>query len=243
MNELSLIIPVLSDFERMPAFIDGLSQYLQSNPGDVDVILVVDQTVEQPGSLLAYVHERYPWLPCRVLQKYGRGSVRNYGTLVRFGMAYSHSQYVVLLSSSGEDDLSKIRDMQAALRQGAQVAQATRYLHPEDARQVAWLFRGYQALYRFSIRVLLGLTVSDSTYAFKMFNRVFIQSLGINRNGFSLCPEITVKSLLAGGQVVYIPSSLRPVPGTSTFSLSREGIGYFLVVFRGFLHRCGLLWF
>jgi hypothetical protein len=243
MNELSIIIPVLSGFERMPAFIDGLSQYLLANPGDVDVILVVDQTVEKPESLLKYVRDRYPWLPCRVLQKYGRGSLRNYGALVRFGLACSNSQYVVLVSPSGEDDLSKIREMLPQLRQGAQLAQATRYLNPADARRVKILFRLYQALYRFCIRVLLGLAVSDSTYGFKMFDRVFIQSLGINRNGFSLCPEITVKSLLAGGKVVYVPSAMHPVPGSSPFKLSREGIGYFLVVFRAFLHRLGLLWF
>jgi hypothetical protein len=243
MNELSIIIPVLSGFERMPAFIDGLSQYLLANPGDMDVILVVDQTVEKPESILEYVRDHYPWLPCRVLQKYGRGSVRNYGALVRFGMAYSHSQYVVLVSPTGEDDLSKIRAMLLQMRQGAQLAQATRYLDPADRRQVKWLFRLYQSLYRFSIRALLGLKVSDSTYGFKMFDRVFIQSLGINRNGYSLCPEITVKSLLAGGKVIYVPSAMCPAPGTSAFQLSREGIGYFLVVSRAFLHRLGLLWF
>jgi hypothetical protein len=129
------------------------------------------------------------------------------------------------------------------MRQGAQLAQATRYLDPSDTRQVKFLFRLYQALYRFSIRALLGLKVSDSTYGFKMFDRVFILSLGINRNGFSLCPEITVKSLLAGGKVVYVPSAVQRVPGASPFQLRREGIGYFLVVARAFLHRLGLLWF
>jgi hypothetical protein len=158
-------------------------------------------------------------------------------------MAHSASQYVVLVSPTGEDDLSKIREMLTLLRQGAQLVQATRYKNREDARQVKFLFRFYQALYRASIRFLLGLTVSDSTYGYKMFDRIFIQSLGVNRNGYSLCPEITVKSLLAGGKVAYVSTAAQPVPGASSFQLSREGIGYLLVISRAFLHRLGLLWF
>ncbi len=221
MNELSIIIPVLSGYAGLPVFIDGLAQYLKTNPGDVDIIVAVDQTVPDPERVLAYVHDRHPWLQFRILQKYGKGSEHNYGALVRFGMAYSNSKYVVLVSPLGEDDLSKLQDMLALIRKGCQVVQATRYANPKDARQVKPLFRLYQLFYRLCVRVLLGLNVSDSTYAFKMFDRVFIQSLGITRNRFSICPEITIKSLLAGGKVEYVPSTLKPAQDGARFRLTR----------------------
>ncbi len=243
MNELSIIIPVLAGFEKLPVFIDDLVRFLKANPGDADIILVVDQTVKNPESSMAYVREHYPWLQFRVLQKYGPGSVRNYGALVRFGMAYSNSKYVVLVSPYGENDLSKIREMLDVIRKGHQLVQATRYMNPQDAKQIKFPFRLYQTIYRFSIRILLGLNVSDSTYGFKMFDRVFVESLGVTRNRFSICPEITIKSLLAGGQVAYVSTAMQPAAGSASFQLYREGLGYFLVILRGFLHRLGLLWF
>lgn len=242
MNELSIILPVLSEFEKLPSFLDRLVNYLKANPGDIDIMVVVDETVQTPESIINYVKDSYPWLKIRVLQRIGKGSIKNYGSLVRFGMAYSMSKYVVLVSPHGEDDLSVISVMLKKTRQGCQVVQATRFAKKEGRSSVGFFFRLYQAIYRLSILILVGLKINDSTYAFKMYDRVFIQTLGISRNRFSICPEITIKSLLAGGKVEYVHSTVKPVK-TRDFKLLREGIGYFLVVIRAFWHRLGIRWF
>jgi glycosyltransferase involved in cell wall biosynthesis len=243
MNELSIIIPVLSNFEKVQAFIDTLGKYLMANPGDIDIIVVVDQTVQNPESLIAYTKKKDPWLRLRVLQRFGVGSIHNYGALVRFGMAYSTSKYVVLVSPHGEDDLSILSTMLAKVRKDCQVVQATRYAHPADAKNVGLVYRAYQSIYRLATRVFLGLESSDSTYAYKMFDRVFIQAIGVTRNRFSVCPEITIKSLLAGGKVEYVSSTVKRVEGIHDFKLVKEGVGYILLIVRGFLHRLGILWF
>lgn len=243
MDELTIVIPVLSAFKKMPALLDDLAGYLKANPGDINLIIVVDETVAQPESIIAYVKEKYPWFKMRVLQKFGAGSIANYGALVRFGMAYASSKYIVLVSSRGEDDLSRITVMLTRIRQGYQVVQGTRYANPADAKHVTWLFRLYQSLYRRLVWIFTGLKISDSTYAFKMFDRVFVQALGVSRNRMSLCPEITIKSLLAGGKVDYVSSTVRTVKGVSDFRLLREGPGYFLVILRALLHRLGIRWF
>jgi Glycosyl transferase family 2 len=243
MDELSIVIPVLSEFEKLPSFIDELVEYLKANPGDIDVIIVVDEIITSPESIMAYVSEKYPWLKFRVLQRTGKGSIQNYGAMVRFGMAYSMSKYVVLVSPHGEDDLSIIAVMLKKIRSGCQVVQATRFTSKGSAKNVTFLFRVFQVLYRLSMRLLAGLNISDSTYAFKMFDRVFIQTLGISRNRFSVCPEITIKSLLAGGRVEYIASTVKPIKGIKEFKLMREGSGYFLVILRALMHRIGVRWF
>lgn len=243
MDELTIVIPVLSAFAKMPVRLDDLAGYLKANPGDISVIIVVDETVTQPDSIIAYARAKHPWIKMRVLQKYGKGSVANYGALARFGMAYANSKYVVLVSARGEDDLSRITVMLSRIRQGYQVVQGTRYANRADAKKVPWLFRLYQGSYHWLVRLFTGLTISDSTYAFKMFDRVFVQALGVSRNRMSLCPEITIKSLLAGGKVDYVPSTTMSLKGESDFRLWREGPGYLLVVLRGLIHRLGIRWF
>ena len=227
MNELSIIIPVLSNFERLEAFIDTVGKYLMANPGDVDLIVIVDQTVNNPEKLIEYVKQKYPWLKFRILQRFGKGSIHNYGALVRFGLAYSTSKYVVLLSPYGEDDLSILSTMLTKIRKGYQLVQATRYASSEDSKNVGWIYKMYQIVYRCLIRFFLGIKISDSTYGYKMFDRVFIQAIGITRNGFSICPEITIKSHLAGGKIEYISSNVKRVEGINVLNCDGRALAIF----------------
>lgn len=212
-----------------------------ANPGDVDIIVVANDKSPYSDSIVDYVKKRYPWLKFEMLQI--TGGMRSFGALVRFGCAYSTSSYVVIVSAYGEDDISMIPKMLNQIRRGAQVVQATRADTLNANKEVLVKFRIYQAVYRLLIKVLLGLRVRDSTYSFKMFDRIFIQSSGLSQNGFSICPEITLKALLAGGKVEYIVSKVKSKPLNKDFKLCKEGVSYLWLLLRGFLHKIGILWF
>ena len=241
MNELSIIIPCVSSVDMLPQFIDELAICLMSNPSDVDIIVVVNEKAGSIGHVVRHVRKKYPWLRFETLQR--TGNPRNYGALVRFGAAYSTSRYIALVSPYGEDDVSILPAMLNRIRKGAQVVQATRFSSEESLRKIQLKFRIYQGIYRFLASCLLGYKISDSTYGFKMFDRVFIQALGLNQNGYSVCPEITFKALLAGGKVEYISSSTKSAPIKKDFKVYKEGIGYLWLLIRGFAHRVGILWF
>ncbi|MDO8581260.1 MAG: hypothetical protein Q7S16_00085 [bacterium] len=241
MNELSIIIPCISTTEYLPQFLDTLVVHLMENPSDIDCIVVTHEGVLEPEIIIAHTRKHYPWLRLAIVQR--KGSTRNFGTLARFGIAYSTSRYVVLVSPYGEDDVSIIPRMLAAIRQGTQVVQATRYTAEASSHSLPLRFRIYQFLYRFLTRAFLGFSITDSTYGFKMFDRTFMQALGLTQNGYSICPEITFKGLLAGGRVEYISCTMRSVPSNKDFKLHREGLGYFWVLVRSIAHRWGIPWF
>jgi glycosyltransferase involved in cell wall biosynthesis len=241
MNELSIVIPCISTTKLLPDLIDELAGYLMANPSDVDIIVVANEMSHAPGNLVGYVQNNYPWLKFEMLQL--KGGRRSFGALARFGIAYSNSSYVVLVSGYGEDDVGIIPKMLNQIRKGSQVVQATRSSSLNGKDGVSLKFRLYQALYRFLIELLLGIKIKDSTYGFKMFDRVFIQSLGLNQNGFSICPEITLKALLAGGKVEYVDTKVKSKPLNKDFKLYKEGISYLWLLLRGFVHRLGILWF
>lgn len=241
MTELSVILPCMSSTDMLNGFMDDLAVYLMENPSDVEIIVVANESASSSASIIEYVGKRYAWLKITMLQR--KGKKRSYGALVRFGLAYSASRYAVLVSPYGEDDLSIITQMLNKIRKGSQVVQATRYSSVEDSRSVRLRFRIYQYIYRLLSQLLLGLKISDSTYGFKMFDRVFIQALGLTQNGYSICPEITLKGLLAGGRVEYVSSTARSTKRITDFKLYKEGFGYLWLLIRGFGHRIGILWF
>ncbi|KKU74108.1 MAG: Glycosyl transferase, group 2 family protein [Parcubacteria group bacterium GW2011_GWA2_47_26] len=241
MNELSIVVPCVSTIETLPKFIDELARYLMVNPSDVDLIVVANPSAKNPEMIVEYARKNYPWLKMTMLQRSSRDAL--FGALTRFGIAHSASRYAAIVSPYGEDDLSIIPKMLLKIRQGAQVVQATRYTKPEDARGMPFKFKVYQVIYRTLTRALLRQDITDSTYGFKMFDRAFIQALGLTQNGYSICPEITLKALLAKGKVGYVSSVMKPSPLNKDFNLVREGLGYLWILARGFGHRLGILWF
>lgn len=241
MNELSIIVPCLASVDELPEFMDEMAEYLMENPADIEIVIVNNKNLHQNTSIADYVKTKYPWLKFRMLQKYGLSD--SYGALVRLGLAYSTSRYAVLVSPYGEDDISIITKMLGMIRKGAQVIQVTRYALPEDTETVQVRFRIYQYVYRFFLNIFLGYKVSDSTYAFKMFDRVFIQAVGLTQTGRSISPEITLKALLGKGVVEYLPSGVRSKQIGSKFKLHKDGFGYVWLLVRAFGHRIGIAWF
>ncbi|OGQ47330.1 MAG: hypothetical protein A3H42_05865 [Deltaproteobacteria bacterium RIFCSPLOWO2_02_FULL_46_8] len=242
MNELSVIVPCLSRIDTIPRFIDNLAGILMENPSDIEVMVVAnEQAVSDASRIVEYVRHQYPWLKFSFLER--AGGMRSFGALARFGISYSTSHFAVLVSPYGEDDITILPMMLKTIRNGIQVVQATRYSTPDDERQISIRFRLYQSVYRLLTKMFLGYTITDSTYGFKMFDRAFVQALGLSQNGYSICPEITLKALLAEGKVEYVSSAMRPSPMNKDFKLAREGIGYLWLLLRGFGHRIGILWF
>ena len=212
------------------------------NPSDIEIIVVANQGSGSLQSVTDNVQKRYPWLKFRMLEKNGKSN--GYGSLVRFALAYSTSRFAALVSPYGEDDTSNINNMLGCIRKGAQVVQATRYSLPEDSKTVRPIFRIYERIYTFFIKLITGHNISDCTYSFKMFDRVFIQALGLTQNGRSISPEITLKGLLASGKIEFIPSGVRSNQIGAKFKLYKNGLGYLWLLFRCFMHRMKIiLWF
>lgn len=241
MNEVSIVIPCTTSTEVLPSFLDQLASYLMANPSDTDVIVVANDEDPHRDTIVHFMRERYPWVQFTLLERIG--AARRFGALARFGIAYSTSRYVAIVSPYGDDDLAVLPKMLAALHGGAQVAQATRYANAEDARALPQKFRAYQRVYRALVRLLLGHVVTDSTYGYKMFDRVFVVAIGLTQNGYAICPEMTLKALLASGRVAYVATAPHPSRIISDFSLLRDGPGYAGLLIRGVAHRVGIPWF
>jgi glycosyltransferase involved in cell wall biosynthesis len=207
-----------------------------------EVLIVDDASTDGTVQHGAELSRRFPELHMRVLQR--SQAHPGFGALVRYGMAHATGRYCVLVAPDGTDPVELIPLMVEELRKGRQMVICSRY-GTEDGAAVSRRYQVYQRVYRGSIKVLLGREITDSTNGFRAFDRVFMQAIGLSSNRFSVCPEMTFKATLAGGDVGYLDGQPLPLPGAGSekFKLSTEIAGYAGVLARATLHRIGLRWF
>jgi glycosyltransferase involved in cell wall biosynthesis len=235
-------MPCLNEEATLATAVERLSVVVAQASLSLELIILDEESRDDTLRVAAGLIDAYPSLHIRVFHRVRRRV--GYGAIVRYGLAHARGRYCAFVSADGTDPVELLPELVTRLRGGAQHAQCSRYVRPEDERVVPRLYRLYQAIYRRMIRLVLREEIKDSTYGFRAFDRVYVQALGVTSNRFSVCPEITFKVLLSGGRLEYVPG--HPVPfrgGSSKFELPHELFGYAYVLFRAAIHRYGLYWF
>jgi glycosyltransferase involved in cell wall biosynthesis len=241
--ELSVIIPTQNDALVLEECLSSLRAVLLHAAISAEVLVVDDASTDGTVELAGKLSTRYPELHLRVLQ---RSRVNpGFGALVRYGLAYASGRYCALVSADGSDPVELLPTMVAKLRAGAQLVVSSRFSGGAAAAGVAPRYRLYQSVYRRAVKAGLQADLTDSTNGFRAFDRAFMQALGLRSTRLNVCPEMTFKTLLAGGELAYVEGQPRKKPGSGSdkFQLSNEILGYAVVLFRASLHRAGLRWF
>ncbi len=244
MAELSILIPCRNDAKVLAKTVAAVNAVVTHNAMNVETLLIDDQSEDDTLAVAQSLVEVFPALHIRVLAR--KRLFCGFGAVVRYGLAYANGQFCALVSSDGQDPVELLPQFVNKLRTGNQVVQCSRYLRPEDEAGIPSRFRLYQTVYRRCTKALIGQDISDTTYGFRAFDRIFILSLGMSAQRFNVCPEMTLKTLLCGGKVEYLPGPQRKPGqgGQSKFQLPSEILGYAYVLLRAALHRSGIVrWF
>lgn len=240
--ELSIIIPCLNESRNLSIILPKVANLILRNNLDAELIILNDDSVDDTCSVAKKIMSQYGALQWSVYTRYEPR--RGYGAVIRFGLAHALGIYAISVSADDVDPIEMIPPFLAQMRAGADLVQCSRYLRDTDSRTIPFKYKFCQSIYRKLVHMLLGQEIRDSTYSFKMYNRVQMLATGLSSNGFSISPEITFKALLPGGKIVYVPGSQGTrIYGISKFRFRREGYGFAWVLFRAFLHRIGILWF
>ena len=242
MPELSIIIPSFNEGEFLPSLVDDLFKICIESNLDVEVIISDDASGDETLNTSIELQERYPELNMRILHRYA--PQRGYGAIVRYGLAHATGRFAIIVDASGQVPIHLIPEMLQKARNGTHLVQCSRYTNPGDDKEIPRRFKFYQFIYRKLIRIFLGQYLQDSTYGFKLFDRVLIMALGLSSNRFSLSPEITFKVMLCGGKIEFVTGELEKRRHENVkFALYRELDSFAYVLFRAFLHRLKILWF
>jgi glycosyltransferase involved in cell wall biosynthesis len=242
MVELSIIVPCLNEIDNLPIILPKIANLIIKNNLDAELVILDDASTDRTYENAMAIMSKYTQIQWSLYQRYQPR--RGYGAVVRYGFAHAMGRYAIPVSADDVDPVELIPTFLEHMRDGAYLVQCSRYARPEDTSTIPLKYQYFQAIYRALVRVLLGQKIRDSTYSFKMHNRMDMMALGLSSNRFSISPEITFKSLLSGGKIVYVPGRQGTrIYGISKFNFLKEGPGFAWILFRASLHRLGILWF
>lgn len=243
--DLSIIVPCLNEADNVEQVLESILEILDKIPNCTSEIVVVDDQSEDDTYAITQNFIKTRNLEGRVRLVLRNLRRRGYGAAVRYGVAHSYGRYAIFVSADMVDPIEHLPTFYQMMEEGADLVQCSRYQNAGDTATIPFIYKFYQFFYRRLVRSLVGTTLTDTTYAFKMFRRSDMLALGLTQNRFSISPEITFKVLLSGGKVMSFaaPQGTR-VFGVSKFRFAKEAYGYSHVLLRAFLHRVGLVfWF
>jgi dolichol-phosphate mannosyltransferase len=243
--DLSVIVPCLNEAENVTAVLDNLLEALDRIPNCQSEIVVVDDQSEDDTYSITQNYIRSKGIDNRVRLVLRNLKRRGYGAAVRYGVANAYGKYAIFVSADMVDPIEHLSVFYKMMEGGAALVQCSRYQNKGDTNTIPFIYKFYQFFYRRLVRLLVGTTLTDTTYAFKMFRRIDMLAIGLTQNRFSISPEITFKALLSGGKVMSFaaPQGTR-VFGISKFNFAKEAFGYGYVLLRAFFHRIKFVfWF
>ena len=241
--ESSVLVPTLEHAATLEPTLEELNRVVVATGVATEVVVVDANSRDGTVAIAAEMADRLPLLHIRILVQDREQS--GFGRLIRLGMAYAQGRYCFIVMPDARDPLEQLPKMLGELRKGMHLVLCSRFEDEAGERAVPSRFRTYQRIYRQAIRLVLNEDIPDSTYGFRGFNRTFVLALGLTARSFAVCPEITFKVLLAGGEIARVPG--KPSGPTlheqSRFRLRNELGGYGRVLGRAGMHRAGLRWF
>ena len=242
--DLTIVIPCLNEVENIIGTLDNVHETLQEQGLRYEIIVVDDVSEDETFAVASkWAKQHKDSVPVKVITR--PLDRRGYGAVVRYGAAYGTGRYCIFVSADNVDPVHLIPKMYDEMENGAILAQCSRYIRAGDDSTIPFSYKFFQFFFRIGVRVAIGYSIPDSTYAFKMFRRRELLGVGLSSNRFNISPEITFKSILIGGEVSYVPGAQGVRQGgKSKFIFHKEGLGYGYCLIRAFCHRHHLIyWF
>jgi len=226
-----------SDFEQRPAAISGrgisvvmpaknegrsigaLVEAVRRSHPDCEVIVVDDGSTDDTAAEASANGAKV------ISHRYSKGN----GASIKTGARAASRQVIVFLDGDGQHSPADIPRLLESIEAGADMAIGAR-----DSASQASIFRHTgNWLYNRLATWITGHKVLDLTSGFRAVDaRKFREFLFLLPNGFSYPTTITMAFFRTGYTVEYIPIRAAQRNGKSHLKLWRDGVKFFLIIFR-----------
>jgi glycosyltransferase involved in cell wall biosynthesis len=214
-HRLSVIIPAKNE-------VSGLSQILpriRSILPESEIVVVDDGSTQDQLDVCCKYSAR------RVVHPYSMGN----GAAVKSGARAATGDIFVFMDGDGQHDPEDIPRLLAGLKEGYSMMVGAR----NGASQANWGRSWANAIYNRLASWMVGKRVSDLTSGFRAVTAArFREFIHLLPNGFSYPTTITMSFFRAGYPVGYIPIRTKPRIGKSHINPLRDGVRFFLIIFR-----------
>ncbi|MBV7295641.1 glycosyltransferase family 2 protein [Corynebacterium sp. TAE3-ERU12] len=215
---ISVIIPSVNEAEN-------LEQLLPRIPAEHDIIIVEGSDIDHTRSVVGT-----RWPHARVICQTRRGK----GNALLCGCAAATGEYLVMLDADGSADPDEIPSFIEPLRNGADLAKGSRYLHAGGSKDLTVLRslgnRGFTLL----TNILFGTSFTDLCYGYNAFTKEMVPRFELPDpgsrgqeewgDGFEIETLFACRAATAGARIVEVASYEHDrIHGTSNLHAWRDG--------------------
>jgi len=214
--QLSIVIPAKNEEAGLAQFLPRLRQ---SYP-DVEIIVVNDGSTDSTEQVCVEAGVQV------VTHPYSKGN----GAAIKSGARAATGDYIIFMDGDGQHDPDDIEKLRYKLDEGYDLVVGARSGLGSQASIARW---SANAFYNKLASWMVNRDIPDLTSGFRAVNRKkFLSFLYLLPNGFSYPTTSTMAFFRAGYSVGFVPITVSRRVGKSHINLLRDGVRFFLIIFK-----------
>jgi dolichol-phosphate mannosyltransferase len=231
---LSIVIPACNEEGCIEQTIQGISQVLEEQAIDYEILVVNDHSQDYTETLLRqinaqdqkvrYVNNYYP---------------NGFGFAVRCALENYKGDAVAVVMADGSDAPEDIVNYYHKLLEGYDCVFGSRFIEGGKAFGYPFHKLVLNRLANLFIQILFGLKFNDTTNSFKIYRREVINGVcPLISHHFNLTVEMPLKAIARGYSYAVIPITWRNrTTGISKLRIKEMGSRYLFIVLYVFLEK------
>lgn len=216
MLNFSIVIPAKNEEEGLAKTLPSLRDLYP----DTEVIVVDDGSTDATAQV------------CRdagvtvISHPYSKGN----GAAIKTGARAARGDYIVFMDGDGQHDPADIERLLAKVKEGYDLVVGARSGLSSQASIARWSANG---MYNRLASWMVNREIPDLTSGFRCVDRrKFRDFLYLLPNGFSYPTTSTMAFFRAGYSVGFVPIEVAPRLGSSHINVLRDGVRFFLIIFK-----------
>lgn len=214
--ELSIVIPARNECAGLRTFLPGL---IAAYPA-AEIIVVDDGSDDDTAPYCRDIGAIV------VSHPYPKGN----GAAIKSGARRARGTFLLCMDGDAQHSVESIAPVLAKAKEGYDLVVGSRQGRKGQASVARW---GANALYNRLASWMVGREIADLTSGFRVSRREkFLEFLYLLPNGFSYPTTSTMAFFRAGYSVGFVPICVGTRLGSSHISLWRDGLRFFLIIFK-----------
>lgn len=214
--DFSIVIPAKNEEEGLARFLPSLRQIYP----EVEVIVVNDGSTDNTVQVCEDHGVRV------ISHPYSKGN----GAAIKTGARAAIGDYIVFMDGDGQHDPEDIARLLYRMEEGYDLVVGARSGLSSQANIARWSANNF---YNKLAGWMVNRVIPDLTSGFRcVHRRKFLDFLYLLPNGFSYPTTSTMAFFRAGYSVGFVPIEVAPRVGSSHINILRDGVRFFLIIFK-----------
>jgi len=223
---LSVVIPARDEEGCIQSTLEHLHLELRLNSVPHEIVVVDDGSCDATASIVTSLSERVP-----EVRLVFNGQPHGFGRAIIYGLEQMRGDAVVIMMADESDDCRDVVRYWHTLNQGWDAVFGSRFMKGGGVIDYPWLKLRINRLANLFIRALFGISLNDTTNAFKAYRRKVIEGCQPMLSAhFNLTVEIPLKTIIRGYSWTTMPITWRNLrTGVAKLKIQEMGSRYLFI--------------